>query len=217
VTGDATRAITVLETLAIQRILQGPPDTLTLHAALVARGHRGILVLGPSQAGKSTLSCGLWRRGWSLIGDDVTLIDPATATARSAPRRVSLRHGSRQLLDPLLWDRMLAAPSTEPTSEGYLFHPSEVGDNVPRQVTLQAFVFLRRSGVAVPAAPRRLLHEAEVALALMPYSNLIRRMDADAVIRAVAPLASRVPAYDLGRASLDDMTTAMTQIVEQGQ
>ena len=216
VRGDARRVVMFAESLAVQRILESP-DTVTLHAALVARGGAGALILGPSESGKSTLSCGLWRRGWSLVGDDVAMIDAAAATATTAPRRVSLRHPSQRLLDADLWARMLAAPSTDETADSFLFHPSEVGHEAPRQVRLAAIVFLRRSGVPVPDAPRRLRHDAEAALALMPYSNQIRHRDAGAIVARLAPLVAQVPAWDVARGPLDDMAAAVAGLMEQGR
>ena len=84
--------------LAVQAIFDGPPDVLTVHAALVARRGRGVLIAGVPEAGKSTLACALWQHGFSLLGDDVAIVDLEQMTARPAPRRVSLRRTSRALL-----------------------------------------------------------------------------------------------------------------------
>ena len=70
---------------------------------------RGVLIVGPKEAGKSTLACALWRAGWELLCDDFTLLD-AQARAHASARRVSLRAGSRELLGDL-WTQAAQTPS----------------------------------------------------------------------------------------------------------
>jgi hypothetical protein len=47
-------------------------------------------------------------------------------------------------------------------------------------------------------------------LALLPYTNLVRRFDAGQLIERIAPFAAVVPAFDLGRGRLP----AMRRVVE---
>jgi len=215
VSGPPARAVTAVEFRALRALVEGPPDVLTLHAALVARKGRGVLVLGPNAAGKSTLACALWGSGFSLLGDDLTIVDPATATAQSAPRRVSLRTRSRELLGEPLWVKMLAAPSSEATPDGYVFHPGEVDQrSCPPVVPLVAFVFLARRGAIVADGTAEPCPPGIAALALLPYSNLIRRLNPWTVIEQVSPLAGTVPAYDLGRGPLSTMVTVVERLLD---
>jgi hypothetical protein len=212
--GDADRAVTAIEFRAVQALLEGSPEVLTFHAALVSRRGRGVLVLGPNEAGKSTLACQLWCLGFSLLGDDVTVVDPDTCEARSAPRRVSLRTASRDLLGETFWSRVVAAPSSEGTADGRVFHPDEV-DNRPRPAStrLSACVFLARNGVSVPPDGAARVPSAQAVLALLPYSNLIRRLDAGDVIGRLAPLAEAVPVFDLGRGPLPQMARTVETLL----
>lgn len=45
-------------------------DVVMIHAACVARGGSGILLCGPTEAGKSTLSYACARAGWTWLADD---------------------------------------------------------------------------------------------------------------------------------------------------
>jgi hypothetical protein len=212
--GDADRAVSAIEFHGVRAVLEEPPDVLTLHAALVARDGRGVLILGPNEAGKSTLACHLWRSGFALLGDDVAIVDPGTGDARSAPRRVSLRTPSRQLLGEPFWARVVAAPSSEATIDGRVFHPDEVdGRPRPASVRLAACVFLARSGVSVAPGEIAPISPAQAVLSLIPYSNLIRRLDAGTVIERVVPFAAAVPVFDLGRGPLDHMTQAVERLL----
>src|SRR5262249_34129261 len=117
-TGSA--AITAGEYSAGYPILQSPGKPLCIHAALWGRHGAGVAIAGPSFAGKSTLACALWTRGWSFLCDDVTMI--AGGDAYATPRRVSLRRESRALLGDVLWDRVEQSSGFSETKEGCLFH-----------------------------------------------------------------------------------------------
>ncbi len=54
------------------------PATQTLHASCVAVGDRGLLILGPSGSGKSSLALQLISLGASLVADDQTLLSVET-------------------------------------------------------------------------------------------------------------------------------------------
>ena len=208
----AEAAVRAIEFLAVNDLVECPEAT-TLHAALVARGERGIAILGPAEAGKSTLAAALWQRGFSLVGDDLLIIDPAGVRAWPAPRRVSLRASSRDLLGETVWRRIVQTPAYEVTEDGCLFHPDEV-ESRPRvdRVRLIALVFLGRRHAEPEPAQATLLHPAQALLAVLPYSNLIRRADAGTVIRHFQPLVTSLPTYDLGRGAIGAMTATIERL-----
>jgi hypothetical protein len=211
----AEAAVRAVELLAVNGLVESPEAT-TLHAALVARGDRGIAILGSPRAGKSTLGTALWQRGFGLLGDDVTVVDPTDARAWPAPRRVGLRFASRELLGDSLWSRIRRSPAYDVTDEGCLFHPDEVEVGPrPSSIRLAALVFLGRQDVAPEPAQARPLTAAHALLAVLPYTNVIRRTDAGTVIRHFQPLMTRVPAYDLGRGAIDAMTATVEGLLPE--
>lgn len=50
---------------------------LLVHAAALERGGHGTLIFGPQNVGKTTVTIGLAKRGWKMLGDDLCLIDDA--------------------------------------------------------------------------------------------------------------------------------------------
>ena len=197
-----------------------------LHGALLSREfggrRRAVILVGPKEAGKSTMACALWRAGWSLHCDDFTLLD-GSSHAHATARRVSLRAGSRELLGEL-WQQAQQTPSAQPTSEGLIFHPHEMGgapvQNGPLEVG--AICFLQRREAQVAPAQSAPIRGIAAALALLPYSTLL--LNAETMRLApeagnwsakLASLARRIAAlklYDVGRGAPDAMVREIERL-----
>lgn len=67
---------------------------MLLHASAVARDGRALILSGESGSGKSTLAALLGEGAWRLMGDEFTLIDPASGDALAFPRAVSLKNAA---------------------------------------------------------------------------------------------------------------------------
>ena len=67
---------------------------LLLHAAAVARDGRCLILTGESGSGKSTLAALLGEAGWTFMGDEFVLLDPAIGNAQPFPRPVSLKNAA---------------------------------------------------------------------------------------------------------------------------
>jgi len=124
-----------------------------------------------------------------------------------------LRHGSRELVGDETWNRVKNAPSTTETCEGLLFHPREFHETPPAVSTrLAAFFFLARREVVTAPAATIAISRAGAAIALLPYAMNVRDLPFPVAIRAIAPLAESIPAFDLGRGPLADMVAAVEKI-----
>lgn len=67
---------------------------LTLHAAVLERNGRALLLPAPSGSGKSTLCAALLFSGWRLLSDELALIEPDSGELLPLPRPVSLKNAS---------------------------------------------------------------------------------------------------------------------------
>ena len=75
---------------------------LILHAAVLERHGRALLMPAPSGSGKSTLCAGLaYAGGWRLLSDELALIEPATGLVWPLPRPVSLKNASIDVIREL--------------------------------------------------------------------------------------------------------------------
>lgn len=71
---------------------------LLLHASVVERDGRALVMTGESGSGKSTLAALLSLRGWRLLADEFALVEPATGQIHPFPRPISLKNGSIAVL-----------------------------------------------------------------------------------------------------------------------
>jgi len=215
------KALTTAEFASIWNLIYANPQPVSAHAALLGKGTSGVLILGPKYAGKSTLACALWRSGWDLLTDDVALIDPQTAWCGATPRRVSLRHGSRELLGEKLWEKVLLSPSCSENAEGYLFAPADIShQQINPNLKLRAIIFLaRRSGPFTNDVSHSTtyaqMHSATLLTSLFPYTNISRLRGVGAAITTLTPLANQVPAFDVARQTPAQMVETMEEILQK--
>ncbi len=130
---------------------------LVLHATTVVRGGTAIALAGPSSVGKSTLAAAFLQRGYSLVADEITLVDPAgDGTALVVPGGPSMLLWRNALERLGLWTNTLAV--ARPGLEKYVL---PVGD-------------------AFAAAPARLSHLVQLSVwtrsevAMEPLSGFTR-------------------------------------------
>jgi hypothetical protein len=75
-----------LEAALCETIIRSQRRSIAIHAAIIQVEGSAAILAGMSQAGKTTLSVGLARRGFTVAGDDVALVDPETLKVFPIPR-----------------------------------------------------------------------------------------------------------------------------------
>lgn len=193
--GTLSQMIQVMEYQSVAW-LYGYPDLLVLHGALLSRNQRGLVILGPPEAGKSTLALGLWQNhGWELLSDDCIVLPAASALAWPGPRRLSLRFASQPLLEPT-WAELVDRPGSDWGPKGLLCLPPGAA---PQSAALPI-----EHGILLQASPSTLvpLHSAEALLELLPYSNIMQRGHLPTAMEWCRPLAESARFCRLGRQPL---------------
>ena len=84
--------IPMLESAINWRIGRHIAPHLLLHAAVVERDGRAVVLPGASGSGKSTLTAALVANGWRLLSDEVAMIDLRDGMIRPHPRPISLKN-----------------------------------------------------------------------------------------------------------------------------
>lgn len=84
---------------------------LILHAASIEKDGRAAILPGPPGSGKSTLCAALVNRGWRLLSDELTLIDPADGSLLALARPINLKNESIGVIRNFVPDGVLSHPA----------------------------------------------------------------------------------------------------------
>lgn len=94
---------------------------LLLHAAVVEKNGRGIILPAPPGSGKSTLCAALVCRGWRLLSDELTLVRHDDGLLVPLPRPVSLKNASIDVIGAFAPDAVFG-PLAHGTAKGTVGH-----------------------------------------------------------------------------------------------
>lgn len=125
---------------------------ISFHAAALSfpehDGSHGAVVLpGEPGAGKSTLTAAALERGFTLVSDELSLLDPATGTLLRVPRPISLKNAAIDVIRQRQPDAVITAPVAD-TTKGTVAHVRPPADSlsadlpepVPRLLLFPEFV-----------------------------------------------------------------------------
>lgn len=175
----------------------------SIHAASLEKNGWAVILPAPPGSGKSTLCTALALRGWRLLSDELTLIDPTSLAANALARPINLKNASIDLIrafEPTaVW-----GPEVYDTAKGRVTHLQPPADSVDRMLeTAQPrwIVFPRYQAGAEPlltprSKPQTFIHLAENAF---NYSTL-GAVGFDVVGR----LIDQCDCYDFTYSRLDD-------------
>lgn len=104
VVADLRRHETSMASRLNRLVLDHEPELPHVHGAVVERDGHGVLLLGATGSGKSTLTAELLRRGWRYLTDEMTAVEPDARVLRPYPRPLSLKRGSWDLFPELAID-----------------------------------------------------------------------------------------------------------------
>lgn len=71
---------------------------LVIHAAVIEKNGKGMMLPAPPGAGKSTLCAGLVMRGWRLLSDELALYDLETGLVYGMSRPINLKNKSIEII-----------------------------------------------------------------------------------------------------------------------
>jgi HprK-related kinase A len=186
---------------------------LLLHAAVVEREGRALVLTGESGAGKSTLAALLGERGWRLMGDEFALLDPATGLLHAFPRAISLKNKAVELFpdaEPLRW-----GPVLDDTPKGMIRHLKPRADAVARidEPAKPALLLFPRFGFEKAV---REIGAAEVFVRLTQASTnyvALGEPGFTALTRFISETPARAIDYPDGPAGIDAVAQLWSELV----
>ena len=126
---------------------------LVLHAAVLERNGRALVMPAPSGSGKSTLCAALLFRGWRLLSDELAIIEPTTGLLVPMPRAVSLKNTSIEVLQRFAGDTLRFGSVVRDTVKGRVGHFAPPVDSVQRagQRVAPGWIVFPRFEAGVPS------------------------------------------------------------------
>lgn len=130
---------------------------LIIHAAVLARGDRALVLPAPPGSGKSTLCAALMHNGWRLLSDELTLIDMGDGQVWPLCRPVSLKNASIEVIRQFAPQAVFGGV-TRDTTKGDVIHmavPAEQLAQVDMPARIHWIVYPRyEAGATTALVPR---------------------------------------------------------------
>jgi HprK-related kinase A len=125
------QAFAMLEWCLNWSISSNAHQYLIIHAACIELRGSAVVLAAPPGAGKSTLTAGLVCRGWRLLSDELTLIQPHDGLAIPLARPIALKNQSIELIKSYRADAVIG-PVVSGTAKGAIAHLKPPKDSIDR-------------------------------------------------------------------------------------
>lgn len=176
---------------------------ITLHAAVLERGGRAVILPAPPGSGKSTLCAALMLDGWRLLSDEMALLDPVSGLLTASPRPISLKNASIDIMRRRA-PQVVMGPVALDTMKGTVCHMQASADSTARAAELATpawIVFPRyEAGAPLTLTPRP---KAD-ALLNLHRNSFNHHVHGREGFEALANVVERSEVFDLHNSNLDE-------------
>ena len=186
---------------------------LSIHAASLERNGYSVILPAPPGSGKSTLCAALALRGWRLLTDELTLIDPLTTATHALARPINLKNASIDLIRAFAPDSVWG-PESYDTAKGRVSHlrpPPEAVQRMlepaePRWIVFPRYVAGSEPLLSPRGKAQTFIHFAQNAF---NYSTLGQRG-----FEIATRLVDQCKCYDFSYSRLDDALEVFDWLAE---
>ena len=184
---------------------------LMLHAAVVEKGDRVMLLPAWPGHGKTTLCTALVHRGWRLFSDEFGLVQPQTLELIPVPRLMPLKNESIQVIRRFAPDAVMGPliPNTRKGDVAHVRPPLESLERFRERASAKLVVFPRwQSKAALQLEPMPPM-QAFMMLATNAFNYEIL---GESAFRTVAQLVRTCRCYRLIYSDLEEAVCALTDL-----
>jgi hypothetical protein len=186
---------------------------LVIHAAVVERGGRAIVMPAPPGSGKSTLCAGLVSRGWRLLSDELCLLQPESGLIHPLTRPVNLKNESIDVIRGWQPDAVMTEPVHD-TTKGTVAHLRPPAESVSRaaEAASPAWIVFPKYARGAPCA----LDPVGKGATLMKLVEQAFNYDVLGVrgFQAAADLVDRCACFDFCYGNLDEAVQTFAVLAE---
>ena len=187
---------------------------LIVHAAVLEREGRALVLAAPSGSGKSTLCAGLAFRGWRLLSDELALIEVASGQIIALPRPISLKNQSIDVVRAFA-SQAVFGPVVHETMKGSVAHVRPPVDAVLRaaEPAVPSWVVLPRFAAGADARLEP-LPKARAFMCLVDNAFNYHVQGRDG-FHALARLIDGSDCYGFSYSRLDDAAEIFESLTER--
>jgi HprK-related kinase A len=189
-----------------------PNQYLLLHAAVVERGGRGLILSGQPGAGKSTLAAALAFEGWRLFSDELAVMAPGQRLLVPLPRPIGLKNASIEIIRRR-YPEAVIGPSTVETRKGTVAHVRPPAESLARvdEPAVAAWIVFPTFEAGIQAEVRP-VSRAEALLRLADEAFNYSLLGV-AGFETLAAVVGGCACFDIRYGSLDDARACVEYVV----
>ena len=184
---------------------------VVVHAAVVERAGRALILPAPPGSGKSTLCAALSYSGWRLLSDEFALLDPESGLVQPVTRPISLKEASIDIIHAR-YPHVVFGPEGRDIEGVRFSHAGPPADSVARarETAVPAWIITPRY---VPGSPTILerVPKAQALVSLADQSFNYNYLGPKGYL-CLADLVRRTECYRLEYSDLDDVLERLTQM-----
>lgn len=176
---------------------------LILHAGVIEKGGKAVIMAGPPGSGKSTLCAGLVARGWRLLSDELALMSPEDGLLTPIPRPLSLKNESIDIMREFP-PGVTMGPEFADTAKGRVAHMKPPVDSIKRadeQATPAWVIYARYEAGTAAHLTRRSKAQTLLHVVKNAFNCSVLR---EAGFECAADLIDTCDCYDFTYSDLDD-------------
>jgi HprK-related kinase A len=184
---------------------------LIIHAAVIERDGRALILPAPPGSGKSTLCAALIHRGWRLLSDELALYDMESGLVYGMARPVNLKNQSIGIIQAHTADAVMTAPVAD-TSKGTvaLMKPPAESVRRVREPARPAWIVLPRYQAGAEALLER--HEKARTFMLLAEQSFNYNVHGRAGFDAIGDLVERCDCHQFTYSSLDEAESVFAEL-----
>ncbi|ABD68459.1 Hpr(Ser) kinase/phosphatase [Rhodoferax ferrireducens T118] len=188
---------------------------LVIHAAVIEKDGKAVVLPAPPGSGKSTLCAGLVMKGWRLLSDELALYELQTGLIYGMARPISLKNKSIDIIQHLAPDAVMTAPVPDTTKGTIaLLRPSVSSVMRVKEPVQVTWIVLPNY---VPGSPPILApHSRARTFMLLAEQSFNYDIQGQSGFDAITALVGRTRCYQFTYSSLDDAQRVFDNLL-QGQ